>query len=197
MSAPAPALHDLRRALAAYRPRRLDGPRHAAVACVVAGAGRTLDVLFIERAERDGDPWSGQMAFPGGRVDPGDADAFAAAVRETREEVGLDLSDAEPLGRLDDRDASPGRVGALVLAAFVWRVPRPQVLRPNHEVRSTLWVPLAALADPARRVRHGWPPEAPFGEYPGILVGEPGRHVVWGLTYQVVEHLLEIVRAGG
>lgn len=189
------ALATIGRALAAHRPRRLAGPRAAAVAMVLAGDGTDLDVLFIERARHPDDPWSGQMAFPGGRIDPEDADAAAAARRETLEEVGVDLASAEVLGRLDDRDASPGRVGALILSAFVYRLPARVPLRWNHEVGTALWVPLGVLHDPACRVTHPWPPSAPVGRFPGILVGEPERQVVWGLTYEVVCNFLEVVGA--
>jgi len=188
-----PSLESIRRAVAGHRARRLEGPRHAGVAMILAGEGRDLDVLFIERAQHPADPWSGQMAFPGGRVDPGDDGPEAAALRETHEEVGIDLRPAERLGQLDDRDASPGRVGTLILSAFVFRLPSRVAVRKNHEVREVLWVPLAVLVDPARRVVHPWPPAAPLGEFPGILVGEPGRHVVWGLTREVVLHFLEVV----
>jgi len=190
-----PTLATIRRALSGHAARRVDGPRQAAVAMILAGDGDALEVLFIERARHPSDPWSGQMAFPGGRVDPEDADARATALRETLEEVGVDLAGAELLGRLDDRDASPGRVGALVLSAFVFRLPERVPLAWNHEVRSAFWVPLAVLADASSRVAHPWPPASPVGEFPGILVGEPDRHVVWGLTREVVIHFLDVVTA--
>jgi len=189
------ALPHVRTALAAHRPVELPADRRAAVACVLAGPADALEMLFIERAEWPGDPWSGQMAFPGGRVDPGDVDAEAAAQRETLEEVGLDLTAAERLGRLDDRIAGPGRVGDLVLSSFVYHLPARPALAHNHEVRMTLWVPVTALVAPARRVDHPWPRSAPLSSFPGILVGEPGRHVVWGLTYRVVEDLLTVCGA--
>lgn len=187
-------LDRIRRALAAHRPRRLEGPRRAGVAMILVGSGADLEVLFIERSEHPADPWSGQMAFPGGRVDPADAGPRAAAMRETREEVGIELAAAESLGQLDDRDASPGRLGTLILSAFVFRLPGRVPVHCNHEVRSVLWVPLGVLVDPARRVPHPWPPASPLGEFPGILVGEPGRHVVWGLTREVVLHFLDVVQ---
>jgi 8-oxo-dGTP pyrophosphatase MutT (NUDIX family) len=135
------------------------------------------------------------MAFPGGRVDPGDVDAEAAAQRETLEEVGLDLAGAERLGQLDDRVAGPGRVGDLVLSSFVYHLPERPALVRNHEVRTTLWVPVAVLVAPDRRVEHPWPRASPVSRFPGILVGEPERHVVWGLTYRVVEDLLAVCGA--
>jgi 8-oxo-dGTP pyrophosphatase MutT (NUDIX family) len=186
------SLADIRSALAAHTPREIDGRRRAAVAVVLHEATTGPEVLFIERAERLGDPWSGHMAFPGGRVDPGDVTARAAAERETLEEVGLDLARAEPLGRLGDVNAGIRLVAPLVLSAFVYAIDARVPLVPNHEVRETLWVPVRRLHDPAHRVDHSWG----LGWFPGIVVGHPGRHVVWGLTYQLVTELLDVAGMG-
>jgi 8-oxo-dGTP pyrophosphatase MutT (NUDIX family) len=161
------------------------------VAIVVHDLPGGPELLFIERAERLGDPWSGQMAFPGGRVDPGDPDARAAAERETREEIGLDLAGAELLGRLDDVNAGVRLVAPLVLSSFVYRVEGCAPLVPNHEVREALLVPVRTIVDPNAQVRHRWG----VGRFPGILVGEPGRHVVWGLTHQLVVQLVGLTGA--
>lgn len=182
---------DLRAALAAHRAAVLDGRRRAAVAVVVCDGAAGPELLFIERARRRGDPWSGQMAFPGGRVDPGDADARAAAERETREEVGLDLGGAELLGRLGDVHAGVRVVAPLVLSSFVYRIDGRVPLVPNYEVREALWVPVARLTDPRHRVAHRWGP----GRFPGIVVGDPDRHVVWGLTHRLVCELLGLCGA--
>ena len=183
-----PSLDALRAALRAHDPREIAGRRRAAVAIVLHELGGEPELLFIERAARLGDPWSGQMAFPGGRVDPGDADVRAAAERETLEEVGLDLAGAELVGRLGDVDAGVRLVAPLVLSAFVYRIDARAALVPNHEVREALWVPVARLVDPVYRIDHRWG----LARFPGILVGAPGRQVVWGLTYQLVEELLRI-----
>jgi 8-oxo-dGTP pyrophosphatase MutT (NUDIX family) len=183
------SLHEIRTALASRAPRLRSGTRRAAVAVVLHDAGCGVDMLFIERARRLGDPWSGHMAFPGGRVDPTDPDVRTAAERETREEVSLDLAGAEPLGRLDDLHAGVPYVAPLVLSAFVYRIVERPPLVVNHEVREALWVPGARLLDPSCRVEHGWGPV----RYPGILVGEPGRHVVWGLTYRLLEDFVSIL----
>ena len=181
-------LDEIRAGLAVHVPRELAERRRAAVALVLAPSADGGSLLFIERAERPGDPWSGQMAFPGGRVDPGDATTRAAAERETLEEVGLGLARAELLGRLSDRHAGIRLVAPLVLSAFVYRIDAPVPLTANHEVRETLWVPLRHLVDPGRRVQHR------FGlrRFPAILVGVPDRHVVWGLTYKLLSELLAV-----
>ena len=78
----------------------------AAVAFLLREARDGIEVLFIHRAEHPQDPWSGQMGLPGGRSEEGDADLLATAIRETREEIGVDLSlDSQTLGRLDEIQA--------------------------------------------------------------------------------------------
>ena len=183
------SLADIRAALRAHDPHELAGRRRAAVAIVLHEGAAGPEVLFIERAERFGDPWSGQMAFPGGRVDPGDAGARAAAERETREEVGLDLAGAELVGRLGDVNAGIRLVSPLVLSSFVYRLEARGTLTPNHEVREALWVPVTRLVDPLHRVSWRWG----VGRFPGICVGAPDRQVVWGLTYGLVEELLRVL----
>ena len=191
-----PTVDEIRAALARHRRIRIPakGRRRAAVSVVLREAKRGPEVLLIERAQREGDPWSGHMAFPGGRVEGDDADARAAAERETLEEVGVTLDDAEFLGSLDDledRVAQTGRNG-LVISAFVYHHARPSPLLPNHEVREALWVPVSWLHEPGRQVEYRIPRHESF-RFPGILVGEPDRHVIWGLTYRFVECLLQIV----
>jgi 8-oxo-dGTP pyrophosphatase MutT (NUDIX family) len=183
------SVDDIRAALRAHAPQEIAAKRRAAVAVVLHDAAEP-SMLFIERAERLGDPWSGQMAFPGGRIDAGDASVRAAAERETREEVGLDLAGADLLGRLDDLHAGVRLVAPLVLSSFVYRLAAaPSALMLNHEVRDAFWVPIRTLLDPDARVTHRW---GAIGRFPGICVGHPERHVVWGLTYQLLGRFFEV-----
>ena len=190
-----PSLDALQRALDAREPTTIstDGKRHAAVALCLRETAEDTEILFIERAERSGDPWSGHMAFPGGRLDPGDATARGAAERETREEVGIDLGRARLLGRLDDLEGHHVSGAArMVISAFVYRIVEPAHLVTNHEVHEALWFPLGSLHDPERHI--GMPPQRTAGmRFPGILVGEPERHVVWGLTYRFLEVFFELL----
>ena len=189
-----PSLAEIREALLSHRPSVLDAaPQHrAAVAIVLRDNAGSLDLLLIERAIRDGDPWSGHMAFPGGRVCGVDVSPRAAAERETLEEVGLSLAGAEPLGRLDDVRGHQSATRQLIISAFAFHVVQPDPLTPNCEVSEAFWFPLDALLDSRRHVDH--PVQHGSGAHaPGILVGEPGRHVVWGLTYRFLEDFLKIL----
>ena len=186
-----PRIDDVRRALAGYAPALAarQSERRAAVALVLReGVRRGSEILFIERAEKAGDPWSGHMAFPGGRVDLPAESPEQAAVRETLEEVGLSLASAERLGRLDDLEGRyAGRPAGLVISAFVYHLEEPgSLVKQASEVREAFWVPVSDLVEPTRQVRRAFRGTGTF-EFPGIVVGEPDRHVVWGLTYRFLE----------
>jgi 8-oxo-dGTP pyrophosphatase MutT (NUDIX family) len=189
------SLEDIRRELAAHEPRSVGetgGPR-AAVALILHETGSGLELLFIERARCPGDPWSGHMAFPGGRVDPGDPSSRAAAERETREEVGLSLDSTDYLGHLNDLEGRPDHdPKGIVISAYIYHVLEPETPVPNAEVETAFWFPIEDLFDPDRHVEH-WYSAAGEMPFPGILVGEPGRHVVWGLTYRFLDMFLAAV----
>ena len=184
-----------RAALRDFQPQLLadaEGQTRAAVAAVLRPGQGGAEFLFIHRAEDPRDPWSGHMAFPGGRVDADDADPLAAALRETREEVGLDLlSMAERIGRLSDVAAiGRGRPMNMVITPFVFAVDTVPQLDMNREVEAVVWVPASFLADYGNREsmeyqRAGLSLELPCYRYQ--------EHLIWGLTLGMVDELLSLV----
>ncbi|MBT3224027.1 MAG: CoA pyrophosphatase [Proteobacteria bacterium] len=179
-------LSDLHQAL--QRPpktTRLPGIRKAAVAAVLTG---DLEFLLMRRAEIKGDPWSGHVSFPGGRVDPTDANPLFTAKRETMEELGLDLAKAEMLGELDPY-STPMGLPALVVHPFLFYLPALPPLQPSPaEVASThlLGLDLLLSGKGRKKFKHG---------YRGLKFTFPcvdfeGQRL-WGLTLRVIDDLLD------
>jgi 8-oxo-dGTP pyrophosphatase MutT (NUDIX family) len=155
----------------------------AAVALILREAGAGLEILFIRRAEHPQDPWSGQMAFPGGRAEPGE-DLQATAIRETAEEVGVDLgTGAECLGVLDEVQAMARmRPVSMSILPFVFRLRGPVKPMPGGEVRSVHWLPLDDLLAAERRSVMEYVHQGATLEFPCLRVEDL---VIWGLTYRM------------
>jgi 8-oxo-dGTP pyrophosphatase MutT (NUDIX family) len=166
--------------------------RRSAVALILRVRTGELHILMIKRAEREGDPWSGQMAFPGGRMDKTDANGFAVAVRETEEEIGLSLGPGERcIGRLSDLITRPRRgMFGMTVSPFVFRLEREVRLRPNYEVAEVVWIPLEFLLDTDNREEMVW-------EYKGLKVTMPcyfyGNRRIWGLSLMMLDELMDLV----
>jgi 8-oxo-dGTP pyrophosphatase MutT (NUDIX family) len=182
--------------LDAHRPRRKLMRRMWARSAVALFLHHCPDegvsVLMIRRADREGDPWSGHMAFPGGRKDKADRNTLATALRETEEEVGFQAGGvARLLGRLSDI-ATHARLrhGPMVITPYVFSLPDRVPLQPNHEVAETVWIPLAFLADRANREKMRWAPNGVPLELPCYLFG--GRRI-WGLSLMMLDELLEVL----
>ena len=170
------------------------GARYAAVAAILRPVDRETEVLLIRRAERQGDPWSGHMAFPGGHRDPDDRDLFQTALRETFEEVGLDLSRHEHLGALDHVPATlRGRRVNVAIAphVFALREPNP-LLQPNHEVAEIVWAQLGPMARGELDALKDFTYEGETRQVPAYRVD---GHIVWGLTYHMLRSLFEVLEA--
>lgn len=134
--------------------------RRSAVAIPLRYGDDGLEVLMIERAHREGDRWSGHMAFPGGMLHALDANSLDGALRETREEIGVDLArQGQLLARLSDIGSAShlGQRRPLIITPYVFEVTGPLTLQPNHEVADVVWVPLRFLADRANREQMDWP----------------------------------------
>ena len=169
-----------------YRPEiiRTKPDKRAAVALIVDSGHSQHDpeIVFIERAYHAADPWSGQMAFPGGRCDPQDLNPLETACRETQEEIGVDLLAVDRLGRLDDlQGRHGGRSREMVISCFVFGTHGVDRFSPNHEVADVITLPISTLLDPSTQTEVPWPQAGRV--FPGICVGA-GDRVIWGLTYR-------------
>ena len=176
--------------LAEERPELSDArySMRAAVALVLREKGPDLEALFIRRAEHEGDPWSGHLAFPGGRIDPIDTGPRMAAERETLEELELDLSDARLLGQLSD---VPGHAESICVSGFVYGIDGDPPLTPNYEIRSVFWSPLDHLTDPARQAERTFSYLEHAMALPTVrLLDDPRAPVLWGITYKFMDEFM-------
>ncbi len=186
-------LDTIRRALAARPPREVIAPeaKPAAVALILLPAERGLEALFIERAVRAGDPWSGQIALPGGRRDVTDPDLLATAIRETREETGVELSGAERLGALDDLHPRSPLLPPVVVRPYVFALPTRPSIMPSHEVREAFWVALADFGAPGTYRDVTVSPGGVTLTVPAYVLGP--RRTIWGMTERILTPLLALL----
>jgi 8-oxo-dGTP pyrophosphatase MutT (NUDIX family) len=168
------------------------GVRRAAVALMLrlGAQANEPEIFFIQRAQYETDPWSGQVAFPGGREESGDDSLAHTAIRETLEETGLDIGKCgEVIGQLDDLRPRVVRLPAVIVRPFVVLVgshPEPVL---SDEVAASFWVPLESLNDDT-----GWRDTV-------VTAGgleftrrafHHGEFVVWGMTERILSDFLSL-----
>ena len=166
--------------------------KRAAVAITVRSGVSGPEILMIQRAVRQGDPWSGHMGFPGGRKDESDASDMACAKRETREEIGFDLDIyGELVCQLSDVNTGwRADRPEMLVAPFVFKVGSTPVFELNHEVDDTLWVPLSFLLNDANRSRHQWDWRGEVLESDAFTFDD---RLIWGLSLMMIDELLQII----
>jgi len=161
------------------------GLRFASVSIILRDR-QLPEVLLIKRADRKGDPWSGQIAFPGGKMQVGDRTARDTAIRETMEEVGIDLSRAAEF--LGYGDVTTTHTGTMDVVPCVFKLKESVEVSPNSEVASFRWVELDELSKPTSRSTFDLARNGRAMAMPAFVVGD---YVVWGLTYRILKTILE------
>lgn len=164
----------------------------AAVSIIIRDCDTSPSVLMMRRADKKGDPWSGHMAFPGGKTDPHDDSTFQTALRELQEETGIQPIDAlKPVGRLSDILTRPhsGRI-PMVVTPFVFTVNQDLSFDSNHEVAELLWVPLSYIANVAHREKMTWQTGKVSLNLPCYFYN--GRRI-WGLSLSMLDELIKLM----
>jgi len=189
-----PEIAQLTERIARHTPEEKDeaGIRRAAVALILRLGEKSEEpeIFFIQRAHYETDPWSGQVAFPGGREETSDKSLMDTAIRETREETGIDIGrDGVIIGQLDDLRPQTARLPSIVVRPFVALVGHQSDPVLSSEVADSFWVPLAMLRDGT-----GWRDTI-------VTAGgleftrrafHHGEFVVWGMTERILSHFLSI-----
>jgi len=187
-----PVIAHLARSLAARPGTQLaleEPMRRAAVALILRAEGTSLELLMIKRAVYEGDPWSGQVALPGGRREEGDATLEQTAIRETREETAVDLAaHGRILGRLDELLPATPVLPRIAIAPYVAALAAASALVPSPEVDAAFWVPLDALRDPGAWTEVELQVRGARRSFPAFLYNE---YVIWGLTERILRQFLE------
>ena len=182
--------------LAARRGRTLElegAARYAAIALALRPSDDgEPELLMIKRAEVEHDPWSGHIACPGGRMDPGDRDLEHTATRETWEETGIDLvADGRILGTLDDISPRTPSLPPIVIRPFV-AVVKPEVtIVDSPEVAEAFWVPMSAIRETTSWGK-AFVPIRGVGERE-VDVFRHGPYTVWGLTHRALTQFVELL----
>jgi len=162
-----------------------------AVALIIETLPNGANILFIERSTNENDFWSGQLALPGGRTEKSDKDPRDTAERETSEEIGLDLSATQYLGRLSD--IAPGGL-KIVVSCFVYAVHHRPALRPDrNEIADIFWVPVRKLIKPDRLLQVGIKSRGRPRRFPAIKVVDDKNLPLWGLTYRLLRNFDKVM----
>ena len=186
-----PTLDLIQKILAEHQPEILEiEARRAAVAMILREQGDNMEMLMIRRAEHDGDPWSGDLGFPGGKVDFDDASDRSAAERETLEEMGLNLQSGSFIGQLDDIS---GAYVPVNVACFIYHLKEPFTFNLNHEVTNYWWIPLSRFLEPERHRHVTFTYRNKHRARPVIDLVEPEYPFLWGITFRIVEQFFDLL----
>jgi len=173
-------------------PRKIPGRRWMARASVAVILRKSqthgFDILLIKRSERQGDPWSGDMAFPGGKMDSTDQSIYHTALRELHEEIGLEAGNLKQLGRLSDQlTKTHSGLRPMIISPFIFELNKQADFVLNHEVAEIVWVPLTHFSTSVNRKSMVW-------KVKGLKINVPcywfKNKRVWGLTLRMLDELV-------
>lgn len=155
----------------------------AAVVVLLKIKDEMIQVLFVTRAEKSSDPWSGQTALPGGKRNPEDKDIMKTVIRETLEETGINLlNGCEYLGIMEPFRST--QKPEMMIVPFFFIQNKEQTIKLNEELTGFFWAPLREL------VKHKGTVKYNLKKYPCFLIE---NKVIWGLTYRIINKLISLL----
>lgn len=169
--------------LKALKPVAEEEDADAAVALLLKPVDQSFELFFVKRAENLADPWSGQMAFPGGKRDPEDQNLKRTVVRETLEETSINLLDRSRfLGVMKPLRST--RRPEMRILPFLILLEHEPTIKLNEELEWFVWI------SPEELLQHKGTAKFGFGEIPAYVFGEK---VIWGLTYRILRKFFQIL----
>jgi 8-oxo-dGTP pyrophosphatase MutT (NUDIX family) len=181
--------------IANYQPqsRPRDSLLQAAVALILRDGEFGTEILMMQRSSHDNDPWSGQMSFPGGKIEQNDESAKLAAMREADEEVGISLTEEDYIGQLDDvYGLKVDNQYSVHVACFVFKPDRPLEPRGNREVADLIWLPLSYLDDPLNSHDYRHPHDLNI-KMPAVMINPDKEQILWGLSLRMISHFYALI----
>jgi 8-oxo-dGTP diphosphatase len=156
----------------------------AAVVILLTCKNNEPAILFVNRVDHPKDPWSGQMALPGGKKELKDSTLKNTVIRETQEEVGINLKKCQFLGVLYTEN-SVVKPDMEILPFVVYCKEKPVVHVNTHELKEAVWISIPELVQNQKMAI------LPLGEFPAFVVKE---YTIWGVTYRIMKQFLQVFK---
>lgn len=171
----------------------------ASVALIVREHINGCELLMLKRAIKAGDPWSGHMAFPGGKQESAQEATLDTAIRETFEETAIPLSQTHCIGRLSDLTTrTHNNRGLMTISPWIFHMPAHQKIQLNHESQHAIWLPLDVFT-PEQRQQFQWPLLRIAGQ--ALTINLPCfRHhqaKIWGLSLIMIDEFMDLLASNG
>lgn len=176
-------VYSIERLSRVLKPVSAEQDADAAVALLLNHANEGFRILFVKRVENPVDPWSGQMAFPGGKRSSEDQSLRQTVVRETLEETNIDLLDRCRFLGVMTVLTSTQRPEMKVLPFVVLLEREPSIKLNKKELERFVWISMEELFRNEKTVKFD------FGEFPAYVVGD---NIVWGLTYRILQNFRKL-----
>ncbi len=176
-------VEELSRRLKPFSPEHSLGD--AAVALILRKRNKDLEALFVKRVISESDPWSGQIALPGGKFEVADGDLRGTVLRETMEEVGVDILRCCRILGIMRVSRTVVRPAMKILPFVVFEENRSLIRLNTRELQTHHWVSLQKLSESRSSAAFS------FGKFPAYVIGEV---VIWGMTYRILERLFRLMQ---